>query len=128
MHLSERAPTVLICDDEPLHRRLVRDALQQNGFRILETPNDESAVELGSRPEVDAVVLDIAMPGMTGLEVLERLRLSRGAALPIVVLTARTQSYDRDATERAGATRHITKPFSPTSLAELLDELIRPAS
>ncbi len=116
-------PTVLVCDDEDVLRALVRASL--DGYRVVEARDgDESLlVARGERP--DLILLDMMMPGRSGIDVLRDLRADPTlAAIPVVMLTARTQLGDREAAERAGADRFLGKPFSPQELAALVDELL----
>ncbi|MGH2922086.1 MAG: response regulator, partial [Gaiellaceae bacterium] len=73
----------------------------------------------------DLIVLDMMMPGRTGLEVLGELRTeSRFAETPVIMLTARAQAALREAAAEAGASRFLPKPFSPLALASLVEELL----
>ena len=118
-------PTVLVCDDEEPLRALVRASLGESGHQFFEARDGDESLELARRVHPDVIVLDMMMPGRSGLEVLQALRADPElAATPVVVLTARTQLGDRaDATE-AGADRFVTKPFSPLELASVVAEVL----
>jgi CheY-like chemotaxis protein len=120
------APKVLVCDNEEVLRALVRAALAPDGYDIAEARDGDESVELARNLEPDLIVLDMMMPGRTGLEVLEELREEeRFAKTPVVMLTARTQEADRDSASTAGADRFLSKPFSPVELASVVDELLQ---
>jgi CheY-like chemotaxis protein len=119
------APKVLVCDNEEVLRALVRAALAPSGYDIAEARNGDESVELARDLEPDLIVLDMMMPGRTGLEVLEELRgEERFAETPVVMLTARTQEADRESASTAGADRFLPKPFSPVELASVVEELL----
>jgi CheY-like chemotaxis protein len=116
---------VLICDNEEALRALVRGALEIEDYELVEARDGDESVALARAWEPDLIVLDMMMPGRTGLEVLNELRSeSRFAATPVVMLTARAQAADRDAASAAGATEFLPKPFSPLALASLVEELL----
>jgi CheY-like chemotaxis protein len=119
------APTVLICDNEDVLRLLVLATLNDGGYELVEARNGDEALELARKVHPQLIVLDMMMPGRTGLEVLLELRQEpEFANTPVVMLTARTQEADRAAAEAAGADRFLSKPFSPLELAALVEELL----
>lgn len=116
--------TILICDDEQVLRALVRASLAPTGYRILEAGDGDEALTLAREHRPDAILLDMMMPGRSGVDVLEELRRDPElAGTPVLMLTARTQTSDREAAEEAGATRFLEKPFSPRELAAVVAEL-----
>jgi CheY-like chemotaxis protein len=118
-------PTVLVCDDEPVLRMLVRAALGDERYAIVEARDGDEALAhaRGARP--DLILLDVMMPGKSGHEVLRALRGDPSTAeTPVIMLTARAQAADREAMDRAGATGYVTKPFSPVGLAALVEEVL----
>lgn len=118
-------PKVLVCDNEEVLRALVRGALEIGDYEILEARDGDESVELARATEPDLIVLDMMMPGRTGLEVLEELRAEpRFAETPVIMLTARAQTVDRKAAVEAGASHFLPKPFSPLALASLVEELL----
>jgi CheY-like chemotaxis protein len=122
----EHTPTILVCDDEDVLRALVRATLDLGEYRIVEARDGEESLELARRERPDLIVIDMMMPGKTGLEVVAELRRDADLAnTPVIVLTARAQATDRDAAERAGVDRYLAKPFSPSALADTVEELIR---
>ncbi|MFY9578759.1 MAG: response regulator [Gaiellaceae bacterium] len=117
--------TVLVCDNEEILRDLVRASLHGNGYSLIEARDGDEALDAARRVRPDLILLDMMMPGRTGIEVLEELRRDpelRG--IPVVMLTARAQVGDREAAERAGADRFLAKPFSPLELARVVKEFL----
>jgi CheY-like chemotaxis protein len=116
-------PTILICEDEEPLRELIRAALG-NGYHFLETADGREAIDLARTLGPDLVVLDVMMPGTSGLEVLASLRDGvETGTIPVVVLTAWTHAQ-QEALE-AGAQRFLSKPFDPDELKAIVDELLQ---
>ena len=108
--------TILLADDDPQMRRLVKSVLERDGFRVLEAADGLDALDIVSQHHLDLVILDQDMPRLTGLGVLEELRAQFGTAgTPIIMLTARTDDTESQAFE-LGAQDYLTKPFQPRSL------------
>jgi CheY-like chemotaxis protein len=122
--LSERR-TILICDDQPALRELVRGVLEIGPYDMHEARDGQEAVEQAEALLPDLILLDLMMPVMDGLQVLERVRANPALArTPVVVLTASTRTADRDAIEQAEGAHLLVKPFSPLQLLELVEELL----
>lgn len=117
-------PTVLIVDDEPSVRRLVRAYLNQPGYRVYEADSGPEGLQLARTLQPDVIVLDVMLPGMDGMELLSRLREEDSRAY-IIMLTARTEEMDRVAGLTLGADDYVTKPFSPRELAARVQAAIR---
>jgi two-component system, OmpR family, phosphate regulon response regulator PhoB len=118
-------PKVLICDNEETLRILVRAALEGGDYEIHEARDGDESVELAQALEPDLIVLDMMMPGRTGLEVLADLRNEPHLAeTAVIMLTARAQVADREAAESAGVDHFLPKPFSPLELEALVAELL----
>jgi CheY-like chemotaxis protein len=119
------AAKVLVCDNEEALRRLVRAALDGGAYEIADANDGDESLELARTLEPDLIVLDIMMPGRSGVEVLEELRRdARLCETPVVMLTARAQAADREAASRAGADYFLAKPFSPKELASMVESLL----
>jgi two-component system, OmpR family, response regulator MprA len=119
---------ILVVDDERAVRESLRRALELEGYEIELAEDGAQALErLESQPEPDAMVLDVLMPRMDGLEVSRTLRRS-GSRLPILMLTARTQVEDRVEGLDAGADDYLTKPFALEELLARVRALLRRTS
>lgn len=122
--MAERR-TILICDDQPSLRELVRGVLEIGPYDLYEARDGQEAVEAAERLKPDLILLDLMMPVMNGLQVLERVRaMDGGAGIPVVVLTASTRTADRDAVERIPHAQLLVKPFSPMRLLELVEQIL----
>ena len=116
---------ILVVDDERAVRESLRRALELEGYEIELAEDGSQALErLQAEPEPDAMVLDILMPGVDGLEVSRTLR-RKGSKLPILMLTARTQVEDRVEGLDAGADDYLTKPFALEELLARVRALLR---
>ena len=115
---------LLIADDEDGIRSLVRMTLESDAYEILEAADGTEALELARAHRPDLLLLDVMMPGVTGLEVCRTLKSDPATAgITIVMLTARAQDSDREAGRAAGAESYFTKPFSPVALLRKVDEI-----
>jgi len=117
---------ILVVDDEPDIRTLLRIALERvEEFEVVVVASGADALtELAART-FDVVLLDVMMPGMDGLETLERLRaMPGGDAVAVAFLTARAQVADVEAYRAAGVADVLTKPFDPKALVERVHELV----
>ena len=118
---KEERPTVLVCDDEPNLRELIRVTLGE-GYTVVEAGDGHEALELARRSPPDLVILDLMMPRGSGFEVLAELRRdARLASVPVVVVTA--QPATADEAVAAGADHVLGKPFSSDELVELAANL-----
>jgi DNA-binding response OmpR family regulator len=118
---------VLIADDQPTMRQLVRLTLESGHFEILEAADDDAALAIARAERPDLLFLDWTMPGMAGVDVCRALREDPSTAgIRIVMLTARSQDSDRALAEEMGADDYITKPFSPIQLLEKVRDVLGP--
>ncbi len=115
---KSRPARVLVCDDSMLNCRLVKNTLEKRGCRVDTVTSAEEALDLNARDSYDLVLMDVEMPGMSGIEYLRavRDRMAEQVYLPIVLLTAKTDQTSRLEGLEAGATDFITKPFDPSEL------------
>jgi len=117
-------PRVLVVDDDPSIREALDRALRLEGFGVSTRPDGEGALAAVDEAVPDVMVLDVMMPGISGVEVVRRLR-GGGHALPICVLSARDELADRVAGLRAGADDYLVKPFELEELVARLQALLR---
>jgi len=112
--MKTTAPNILIVDDEPPIRKLLRMGLSSQGYEVLEAPNGKTALELlARRPAL--VILDLGLPDVDGLELLKRIR-QRQQNLPVVVLSSRGDEAGKVAALDLGADDYVTKPFGMDEL------------
>ncbi|MDK2882126.1 MAG: two-component system, OmpR family, alkaline phosphatase synthesis response regulator PhoP [Bacillota bacterium] len=108
---------ILVVDDEPHVVELVRFNLEKEGFRVLAAGDGPAALEVARREVPDLIVLDLMLPGLSGLEVFRLLRgEEKTRAIPVIMLTARASEADRVLGLELGADDYIVKPFSPREL------------
>ena len=119
----DRPPRVLVVDDEPPIRAVVRGFLEREGLEVSEAGDGPSAVEAARSVGPDVIVLDVMMPGFDGLEVLRQVRAFSDPM--VVLLTARAEELDRIVGLRIGADDYVTKPFSAAELAARVAALLR---
>jgi DNA-binding response OmpR family regulator len=118
---------VLVVDDDPTVSDVVRRYLERSDFEVtLAADGPKALAAVGARPP-DLVVLDLMLPGMDGLEVIQRLR-ERDPDLPVVMLTALGEESDRVTGLSLGADDYVTKPFSPRELVLRVQSVLRRAS
>ncbi len=116
--------TILIVDDEPGIRTVIRLLLESTGYAVLDADSGDAALEiLRSRTDVDLVIMDIMMPGMSGVEACGKLRAFTNA--PVLFLTAKTQEQDKLAAYRNGGDDFLGKPFSQMELIAKVQSLLR---
>ena len=116
---------VLLIEDEPNIIEAIRFLLSRDGWSVHTHANGADAVEEVSRVAPDLLVLDMMLPGRSGMDILRDLRADTATeGLPVLMLTARGQSRDRDMAERAGVSRFMTKPFSNAEVLSAVRELI----
>jgi DNA-binding response OmpR family regulator len=114
---------VLVVDDEPSIREIIRGFLERDGMTVVEAADGPSAVEIAREAAPDVVVLDLMLPGFDGLEVLRRIRTF--ADPYVLLLTARSEEVDRIVGLTVGADDYLTKPFSPRELVARVHALMR---
>lgn len=126
--MSDDAAHILVVDDDERLRALLKQYLGEHGFLVSTANGTREADELLALFSADAMVLDIMMPGETGLAYAARLKQA-GSTLPILLLTARGEPEDRVAGLESGAADYLVKPFTPRELLLRLENLLtrRPA-
>ena len=120
-----REPTrILVVDDDPKIRTVVRRGLAYEGYRVVEAGSGEDGLDKAREHLPDLVVLDVMLPGMDGLEVIRRLRSAK-EEVAILMLTARDEVKDRVAGLETGADDYLAKPFSFEELLARVHALLR---
>ncbi len=115
---------ILVVDDEPPIRRFLRTSLAAQGYRIDEAPDGQAALDFLRRNKVDAIVLDLGLPGMDGFEVIRHLR-EAGSLAPIIVLSSRTDETGKVKALDLGADDYVTKPFGVDELLARIRAALR---
>jgi two-component system, OmpR family, response regulator ResD len=119
------AQHILIVDDEPSIRDVVRLYLQREGFAVDVAADGATALDLANSRRPDLVILDLMLPGLDGLEVYRRLR---NLGVPVIMLTAKGAENDRIAGLEMGADDYVVKPFSPRELVARVKNVLRRVS
>ncbi len=118
--------TVMIIEDEPDAADLFAEMMRLNGYRVLKTYSGAPAMALIAQEKPDLIILDIMMPGVSGLDVMRYLREQpQYSTIPVVVVSARATASDIEEGMAAGASVYLTKPVSYTDLKNAVDGLVR---
>jgi two-component system KDP operon response regulator KdpE len=115
---------LLVVDDEPSFRRLLRTSLSAQGYRVLEAGTGQGAIDSLGRDAPEVVLLDLGLPDMDGLEVIRRVRGS-GARTPIIVLSSRGDERGKVQALDLGADDYVTKPFGMGELVARIRTALR---
>jgi two-component system OmpR family response regulator len=116
-------PKILVVDDDPHIRDLIRFALRKEGFEVADAGDGLAALEAHRREAPDLVILDILMPELDGTEVCRRLRKQH--ATPIIFLSSKDEELDRIVGLELGGDDYVTKPFSPRELVARVRAVLR---
>ncbi len=116
---------ILVVDDEIHILELLKYNLESNGFEVVEAETGESAVEILKTCAVDAVILDLMLPGIDGIEVLRQIRQSLNPLLPVMMLTAKNEEIDAVIGLEMGADDYIGKPFRIRELISRIKSVLR---
>ncbi len=115
--MTAEPATVLIVDDEPLNVDLLEQELAGAGYRTLAAANGEAGIELAAKHQPDLILLDVMMAGIDGYEMCSRLKAGdETRAIPVIFLTALTDTFEKVRAFSAGAVDYVTKPFQPDEL------------
>ncbi len=118
-------PVVLVADDDDDILMLVTMRLQRDGFVVIAARNGEEALALAQQQRPDVAVLDVGMPGLDGLEVLQRIRADDALkGMRVLLLTAKAQESDVRRGYDTGADAYVRKPFSPAELSARVRALV----
>ena len=117
--------TILIVDDEPRMRTLIKDFLEQKNYRILQAKDGEEALEVFKREKdtLSLIILDVMMPKLDGWSVLRQIR--QVSQIPIIMLTARGEEQDELFGFELGVDEYISKPFSPKILVARVEAILK---
>lgn len=116
---------ILLAEDEEVLRMLIVDTLEDEGYTIDEAADGGEAMDLLENNYYDLIILDYMMPVYTGFEVIEKVRTTGiNQHSKILMLSAKSQSYEQEKIKQAGADYFMAKPFSPMNLMELVGEIL----
>ncbi len=119
--------SVLVVDDEPTIAEVVSRYLDRAGYETRVAADGRQALRMAAERRPDLVVLDVMLPGLGGLEVMNRIRQGARERTAVVLLTARSEQADRISGLRLGADDYVVKPFSPAELVARVDAVLRRA-
>lgn len=118
--------TVLLVEDEPNIIEAISFILSRDGWNVLTHSNGHDANQVIEAKQPDLIILDVMLPGKSGFDILRDVRQMHSAeALPVMMLTARGQTKDRELAESLGVNRFMTKPFSNSEIREAVRELVQ---
>jgi DNA-binding response OmpR family regulator len=116
---------ILLAEDEEILRMLVTDTLEDEDYEVDEAEDGQQALELAIKNDYDLIVLEYMMPMLTGLEVIEAIRNKlNNKSVKILMLSAKSQSYEQEKIIQAGADYFMAKPFSPLQLLEKVKGIV----
>jgi len=119
-----RTPLILVADDNTHNLYLARFLLEKKGYRVCEAHNGEEAVAVCQAETPTLVLMDIQMPGMDGLEATHRIKNSTSFPPPIVALTARAMTGDRETILASGCDGYIEKPIDPDNFVARVENYL----
>jgi two-component system KDP operon response regulator KdpE len=123
--MTDARPQVLLVEDEPQMRRFLRVALEGSGYRYLEAATGGEGLALAIQHRPDAILLDLGLPDMDGLDLMTRLR--EWSRIPVIVISARGQEADKVGALDVGADDYLTKPFGTGELMARIRAALRHA-
>jgi len=117
---------VLVVDDQPTMRLMLRKFLETANYRVTEAPGAEVAFAVVKSDPPDVILLDLKMPGLDGHDVLKTLKADKSFKTPVMILTGQTDWIDVDASVEEGADAYMTKPMTRDQLLIKVEELLGP--
>jgi two-component system, cell cycle response regulator DivK len=119
------AKRILVVEDDEKSRRLLADVLAHHGYDVSAFESGEEGLEALHAQRLDAALLDIQLPGISGFDMLAEVRASESAALPVVAVTASVMDHDRKKILAAGFDAYLAKPVNIRELLSTLDSLLQ---
>jgi DNA-binding response OmpR family regulator len=117
---------ILIAEDDPHIQLLIQRKLETAGYEVRGTPDGSEAVRVALSEKPDVVILDVMLPGLSGLDVCRKIKEHfNPKAPPVIIISARGQAADVAAGEAAGADNYLIKPFSPGELLKVIEDTLR---
>jgi two-component system alkaline phosphatase synthesis response regulator PhoP len=122
---KSRRAKILVVDDEPNIVQTLQDRLEMNDYQVVTAANGQAGLEKATSEQPDIVLLDVIMPIMDGLEMLERLRKNEATRnMPVIMLTARSQNQDVARANGYGIEDYVVKPFDLSELLEKIEAIL----
>ena len=119
--------TILHVEDNPDNRMLIRDLLQFRGYRVVEVSDGSAAVAAAETEHPDIILMDVQLPGVSGLDVARRIKARADLRhIPIVAVTSFALSGDDKRAFAAGCDAYVAKPYEPRELVKLIQRLLLP--
>ena len=119
--------TILHVEDNPDNRMLIRDLLQFRGYRVVEVSDGAQALAAAEREQPDIILMDVQLPGVSGLDVARRIKARADLRhIPIVAVTSFALSGDDRKAFAAGCDAYVAKPYEPRELIKLIQRLLKP--
>jgi len=119
---------ILVVEDNPKNLKLVRDVLQFSGYEVVEASSGEDSVRLADEALPDLILMDLQLPGIDGVEALQRIRARSGrsgaAAVPVLAVTAFAMDQDRQRAFASGFDGYVEKPINVRGLLQQVGELL----
>lgn len=116
---------ILVVDDDAMNVRMAEFILKQQQYQVLKANSGMECLEVLKNQQVDLVLLDIEMPGMNGMQTLERIREEEKLLeIPVMFLTASTELEDMENAQRLGAAGYVKKPFLPQELLDRVEKAL----
>jgi len=122
----DSSASILVVDDDPAMRSLLRDFLVRGGYQVMEAASGLEGIHLAESGRIDLIILDKEMPGMSGLDVLSFLH-QRVPAVPVIFVTAFGGADVAEECRRRGARHYLEKPFRVTAIVNTVHALLHPA-
>jgi two-component system alkaline phosphatase synthesis response regulator PhoP len=122
---KSRRAKILVVDDEPNIVQTLQDRLEMNDYQVVTAVNGQAGLEKATSEQPDIILLDVIMPIMDGLEMLERLRKNEATrSIPVIMLTARSQNQDVARANGFGIEDYVVKPFDLSELLEKIEAIL----
>lgn len=118
--------TILICEDNLLTARSLKQALKQAGHEVITTPDGKEGIQVLKQGAAELVITDVNMPYFKGLEIVRFVKTQMDTPIPVIVITAIAQEETREQSEKLGADAYFMKPLDPEELIAKVDQLGRP--
>lgn len=123
--MTSKKKRILICDDDPVILRLLQVNLELEGYEVLLAHHGEEAIEVASQGNPDLIVLDIMMPRLDGYQTMQKLKAGESTSdIPVLFLSAKAQQSDIERGQEQGVAGYLTKPFDPSELLEVIENLL----